>query len=365
MLLFIIKGAEIMNGFINNIKSNNLLYVGLILLCIGILWIYLIIKNKGSKAQAIICALLTIIGVFLSFASLVSNNTTDIDSIISTETVIPSMSVDTTNQTETYISDTTVETTINETTINTFSSTTAKWHETELYETLYIKTSCYSRIEAIVGSDAVKKYEAGIEISVVAATDTGYYKLSDGTFIHSDYITDIAPTTQNSSVMEINKNNKNSVTLINGDQTTLSVSDTSETVTWSTGDKNIAIVSSKGVVVGKAPGTTYIYAQTGGTTIKCRVTVVAAEITASSSNVTFDKNGDTKDIIITVKGSHSGLTVGTTDKSVATASWVRPIQWDGDKIKVTITAQGSGTANIKVYLKDYPNTCYCYIKVKV
>ena len=158
---------------------------------------------------------------------------------------------------------------------------------------------------------------------------------------------------------------KSSVTLTKGYQTTLSVSGTSSTVTWSTGDKSVATVTSKGKVVGKGVGTTYIYAKVSNTTLKCKVKVVAAKITASSSNVTFDKAGDTKTVTMTVKGSHSGLTVGSTDKSVATASWVRPIEWDGDKIKIKITAKGEGTAKIKVYLKNYPSTCYKYITVNV
>ncbi|MGN0674454.1 MAG: Ig-like domain-containing protein [Oscillospiraceae bacterium] len=157
--------------------------------------------------------------------------------------------------------------------------------------------------------------------------------------------------------------NKTSITLTKGYQTTLSVNGTSSKVTWSTGDKSIATVSSSGKVVGKAPGTTYIYAKVSGTTLKCKVKVVAAKITASSSNVTLDEIGATKTVTITVKGSHSGLTVGTTNKSVATASWVKP--WDGDKIKIKITAKGEGTARIKVYLKNYPSTCYKYIDVTV
>ena len=157
--------------------------------------------------------------------------------------------------------------------------------------------------------------------------------------------------------------NKTSITLTKGYQTTLSVKGTSSKATWSTGDKSIATVSSSGKVVGKAPGTTYIYAKVNGTTLKCKVKVVAAKITASSSNVTLDEIGATKTVTLTVKGSHSGLTVGTTNKKVATASWVKP--WDGDKIKIKITAKGEGTARIKVYLKNYPSTCYKYIDVTV
>ena len=159
--------------------------------------------------------------------------------------------------------------------------------------------------------------------------------------------------------------NKTSISLTKGYQTTLSVTGATGTVSWSTGDKNIATVSSAGKVVGKGVGTTYVYAQTGNTTLKCKVTVVAAKITASTSEVKLDKAGDTKTVTISVKGSHNGLSVGTTNKSVASASWVRPVQWDGDKIKFNITAKGQGTARIKVYLKNYSSTCFKYVDVNV
>ncbi len=158
---------------------------------------------------------------------------------------------------------------------------------------------------------------------------------------------------------------KSSITLTKGYQTTLSVSGTSKTVTWSTGDKSVATVSSSGKVIGKGIGSTYIYAKVSSTTLKCKVTVVASKITASSSNITFDEAGSSKIVTMTVKGSKSGLTVGSTDKSVVTASWVKPVEWDGNKIKLKITAKGTGEAKIKVYLKKYPSTCYKYINVTV
>lgn len=160
------------------------------------------------------------------------------------------------------------------------------------------------------------------------------------------------------------KLNKTSVTVTKGYQTSLTVSGASS-VTWSTGDKSIATVSSKGKVVGKAPGTTYVYAKTGGTTLKCKVTVVAAKITANTSDVELDSAGDSQIVTLTVKGSHKNLTVGSTNKKVASASWVKPVEWNGDKIKIKITAKGEGTAKIKVYLKNYSSTCYKYIDVSV
>lgn len=160
------------------------------------------------------------------------------------------------------------------------------------------------------------------------------------------------------------KLSKTSVTVTKGYQTTLSVSGTTSTVTWSTGDKSIATVSSKGKVVGKAPGSTYVYAKVGSTTLKCKVTVVASKITANKSSVTFDKVGDTATVTFTIKGSHSGITVGSTDRSVATASF-SPARWDGNNVTVKITAKGSGTARIKVYNKNYQSTCYKYVDVSV
>ncbi len=158
---------------------------------------------------------------------------------------------------------------------------------------------------------------------------------------------------------------KSSITLTKGYQTTLKVNGTSKSVTWSTGDKSVATVSSKGKVVGKGVGTTYIYAKVSNTTLKCKVKVVASKITANSSNIILDEKGDSKIVTMTVKGSKSGLTVGSTNKKVATASWVKPVEWDGNNIKLKITAKGEGEAKIKVYLKNYPSTCYKYINVTV
>ena len=98
------------------------------------------------------------------------------------------------------------------------------WSETEISETMYIKTVCYSREKAIVGSEAVKKYEAGTKIEVVAATDTGYYKLADGTFIHSDYVTDTAPAskTTTTAAPETTTKKKTTTTAADGDEDTSS-----------------------------------------------------------------------------------------------------------------------------------------------
>lgn len=158
------------------------------------------------------------------------------------------------------------------------------------------------------------------------------------------------------------KLSKTSVNITKGYYTTLSVSGNSGTVKWSTGDKSVATVSSKGKVSGKGPGTTYVYAKVDNKTLKCKVTVVASKFTASASSIVLDKKGDTAYVTMTVKGSHS-LSKGSTNSAVATAQW-SPAKFDGNNITIKITAKGAGTAKIKVYNTNY-TSCYKYINVTV
>lgn len=65
-----------------------------------------------------------------------------------------------------------------------------EWGEEAFSATMYVNQSCNSRIKALMGSDAVKQYTYGEAVNVVAKTDTGYYKLNDGEYIHGDYLSE-------------------------------------------------------------------------------------------------------------------------------------------------------------------------------
>lgn len=158
------------------------------------------------------------------------------------------------------------------------------------------------------------------------------------------------------------KLNKTSISLTKGYSTTLSVSGTTSSVTWSTGNKSIATVSSSGKVVGKKVGSTYIYAKVGSTTLKCKVNVVAGKIAVAKSSTELDP-GDTEKIRIKAIGTHA-LTVSSSNKNVVKASW-SGAKFSGDYINLTLTAVNPGTAKVKVYAKNYPNTIYKYITVNV
>ena len=65
-----------------------------------------------------------------------------------------------------------------------------EWTETKASGTKYVNTDCYSRKKAVLGAEAVKLYSVNDKVTVTAKTDTGYYKLDTGAYIHSDYLSD-------------------------------------------------------------------------------------------------------------------------------------------------------------------------------
>ena len=105
--------------------------------------------------------------------------------------------VTTTQPQETKSAETTTTTTKAVTTAKPATTTTAattkpapEWTETKASGTKYVNTDCYSRKKAVLGADTVKLYSVNDKVTVTAKTNTGYYKLSDGSFIHGDYLSD-------------------------------------------------------------------------------------------------------------------------------------------------------------------------------
>ena len=107
--------------------------------------------------------------------------------------------VTTTKPQETKSSETTTTTTKAVTTAKPKPATTTtaattkpapEWTETKASGTKYVNTDCYSRKKAVLGAETVKLYSVNDKVTVTAKTNTGYYKLSDGSFIHGDYLSD-------------------------------------------------------------------------------------------------------------------------------------------------------------------------------
>lgn len=93
----------------------------------------------------------------------------------------------------------TEQTTTTTTTVTTTTTTTVTeapkplWTETECNKEMYITVSCYSRKEAVPGSATVSLLNYGTKVKVVATTDTSYSKLSDGSYVHNDYLSSSKP----------------------------------------------------------------------------------------------------------------------------------------------------------------------------
>lgn len=68
------------------------------------------------------------------------------------------------------------------------------WTEKKCSGTMYINiSSCSARKEGLQGSEVVSYKYYGDAVKVTALTDTGYYKLDDGTYVHSDYLSETKP----------------------------------------------------------------------------------------------------------------------------------------------------------------------------
>lgn len=120
----------------------------------------------------------------------------------------------TTKPQETKKAETTVATAVTTAKPKPATTTTAattkpapEWTETKASGTKYVNTDCYSRKKAVLGAETVKLYSVNDKVTVIAKTDTGYFKLSDGSFIHSDYLSDnkVAQTTTTTKKAETPK----------------------------------------------------------------------------------------------------------------------------------------------------------------
>ena len=68
------------------------------------------------------------------------------------------------------------------------------WTEKKCRGTMYINiASCSARKEALQGSEVVSYKYYRDAVKVTALTDTGYYKLDDGTYVHGDYLSETKP----------------------------------------------------------------------------------------------------------------------------------------------------------------------------
>lgn len=123
----------------------------------------------------------------------------------------------------------------------------------------------------------------------------------------------------------------------------------SKKVTWSSSNKKIATVSSKGKVTAKKAGTAVITAKANGKTAKCTVTVIKPSIKLNQKKATIYTTGmTTLQLKPTIKGASSKVKWSSGNKKIATVNANGKVTAKKAG-KVTITAKANGkTAKCKV-----------------
>ncbi len=126
-------------------------------------------------------------------------------------------------------------------------------------------------------------------------------------------------------------------TLTKGKTVTLKIKNTTQKVKWSTNNKKVATVNSKGLVTAKGKGTATITAKVGNSKYKCKIIVETPSI--SKKTLTINK-GDT--YVLKMNNTTQDITWYSSNSNVATVSesvgWVEAIS----KGTATITAKVAG-----------------------
>lgn len=149
------------------------------------------------------------------------------------------------------------------------------WNETQINEIMYTTQACWSRKIPVAGAETVSKYKKNTKVTVVAATDTGYYKLKDGSFIHSTFLSDEkagAATTTEDDIEEIFDDDDDTATTKKSSTTTKKSSKTTTAATTKTSstDKVSSVTYSKDYT------TKYVYKQLPAAEKKLYANIVKA-----------------------------------------------------------------------------------------
>lgn len=140
-----------------------------------------------------------------------------------------------------------------------------------------------------------------------------------------------------------------SVVLLKGNKKQISVSQNYNKVYYSSANKAVAVVTSKGVITAKGKGTAKITAKVGTKRIICTVKVEEPKISASKIELTAGKSKTLK-----VTGTSQKVTWSSSDTSIATVN---------SSGKVTTKSAGKAKIYASVGGKTIA-TCYVIVKAK-
>lgn len=150
--------------------------------------------------------------------------------------------------------------------------------------------------------------------------------------------------------------NQTTATICVGKKTTLKLGGTSTKPKWSSSNKKIAKVSSKGVVTGVKSGKATITAKLGSAKYTCKVTVNKT-YGVNKSAVTIKDNAS----VTVTYTEDSSISYRVENKDICDASW--GTVWDGNDVQLNITPKKTGVTYINCTNGSNKETIR--IKVKV
>ena len=185
----------------------------------------------------------------------------------------------------------------------------------------------------------------------------------------------IMPTSVQAAKISLSATSK---TITVGKTTTLKMSGTSKKVVWTSSNKNIATVSSKGKVKGIKAGTCTIKAKVGGKIYKCKVIVRKAKssktLTPKQAQAKIEAACRANGLVSYPEYVNQLIATGEYDESerAELMSWIYDTSWFQTKIKIDGVGngdyypsafEGSPAYTIKYVRTDgdyYIFNCYAY-----
>jgi len=146
------------------------------------------------------------------------------------------------------------------------------------------------------------------------------------------------------------KMNKTKATIVKGKTLTLKVLGTKKKVTWSSSNKNVATVSSKGKVTAKRKGTCTITAKVAGKKYTCKITVKNPTTKLNKTSLAMQV-GDTYTLKPTSDGASKTVKWKTSNNSIVSVS-----------TKGKVTAKKIGTAKITATMNGVSKTITVKLK---
>ena len=145
---------------------------------------------------------------------------------------------------------------------------------------------------------------------------------------------------------------------------TVTPSDTTDTVVWTSSDESVATVSAEGVVTGVKAGTAVITATAGSVKAECTVTVskpapavtkvTKVTVTASARNIAAGKKVQLKAAVAPSKATNKAVTWKSSNTKIATVSSKGVVTFNkkagGKKVTITATAKDGSKKYGKITL---------------